>query len=200
METMANKGSAGFEPDYEQIRKEMVHLFIIEGVPLQDIEDLAQQVCTEVIERYDPDREINPQAPGQALAYKISYKVYAKYINVRKKNIVQLGNIGGFEPFEKAEHLDPAKQTERNEEFELVTKWIDEWFKTLTPWQQTVWELRFVYDLDVVTIGFLIRGNRDLTHEQMEELVAAHHGAGYRAITPLFISFVEYIASKLLRH
>jgi hypothetical protein len=54
--------------------------------------------------------------------------------------------------------------------------------------------------LDVITIGFLIRGERNLTHKEMDALKATHHGAGYREITPIFESFVEYLGPKIAKH
>ena len=98
---------------------------------------------------------------------------------------------------------DPAEQGEIQDEINLVSQWIEEWFKTLTPWEQVIWKLRFFYGVDVNTIGLLVRGERDITQEDMKAMsptLHALHGAGYRAITPIFIKFVEFLGPKIARH
>jgi DNA-directed RNA polymerase specialized sigma24 family protein len=187
-------------PDYETIRKKMVYVFILMGVRGQDAEDLAQEVCLEVKKCYDPAREKHPHKPGEALAYKISYKVRARYFEKFGPPTTTLDDSDEFEFVRAKKEPKPKDEVERQEEVDLVTGWIDDWFKRLTPWEQAIWELRFVYDLDIITIGFIIRGKRGLTHKDMEVLTATHNGAGYRAITPIFMSFVQYLVFRIAEY
>jgi DNA-directed RNA polymerase specialized sigma24 family protein len=115
---MANKRTANAKPDYDAIRKKMVYVFTIMGIPAQDVEDLVQEVCEKVIECWDPEKEKHWDKPGEALAYIISYKVAARYFErIRRMPPTPLANIDESELAKSK--IEPNPQDEAVLEDEL---------------------------------------------------------------------------------